>query len=103
MMVQSAWSALRRNRLRAGLTVLGILIEVSALIATVNVSREASQNVRKQIEGLGTNLLIVFPRATTSSGASGGFGSQSTLTVDDAAAISENASSVDLSPTAIDS
>jgi macrolide transport system ATP-binding/permease protein len=61
MMVQSAWSAIRRNRLRAGLAVLGILIGVSALIATVNVSREASQNVRKQIEGLGTNLLIVFP------------------------------------------
>ncbi|MGD0076373.1 MAG: ABC transporter permease, partial [Candidatus Binataceae bacterium] len=94
MMVRSAWTAINRNLLRSALTVLGILIGVAALIATVTVSREAGQHVRQQIEGLGTNLLIVFPGATTSSGASEGFGSRSTLTVDDAEAISENAPSV---------
>jgi macrolide transport system ATP-binding/permease protein len=96
MMVRSAWSAINRNRLRSSLTMLGILIGVAALIATVTVSRGATQHVRQQIESLGTNLLIVFPGATTSSGASGGFGSRSTLTVDDAEAISENAPSVAL-------
>ena len=95
MMLQTAWTAINRNRLRSALTVLGIMIGVAALIATVTVSREAGQHVRQQIEGLGTNLLIVFPGATTSSGASGGFGSRSTLTVDDAEAISENAPSVE--------
>ena len=95
MMVRSAWTAINRNRLRSALTVLGILIGVAALIATVTVSREAGQHVRQQIEGLGTNLLIIFPGATTSSGASGGFGSRSTLTVDDAEAITENAPSVE--------
>jgi macrolide transport system ATP-binding/permease protein len=95
MMLQTAWTAINRNRLRSALTVLGILIGVAALIATVTVSRGADQHVRQQIEGLGTNLLIVFPGATTSSGASGGFGSRSTLTVDDAEAIIENAPSVE--------
>ena len=61
MMVRSAWTAINRNRLRSALTVLGILIGVAALIATVTVSREAGQHVRQQIEGLGTNLLIIFP------------------------------------------
>ena len=95
MMLRTAWTAINRNRLRSALTVLGILIGVAALIATVTVSREASQHVRQQIEGLGTNLLIVLPGATTSSGASGGFGSRSTLTVDDADAITENAPSIE--------
>ena len=94
MIVKSAWTAIDRNRLRSILTILGILIGVTALIATVSVSREAEQRVRQQIEGLGTNLLIVFPGASTSSGASGGFGSRSTLTVEDAEAISEGAPSV---------
>ena len=94
MIVKSAWTAIDRNRLRSILTILGILIGVTALIATVSVGREAEQRVRQQIEGLGTNLLIVFPGATTSSGASGGFGSRSTLTVEDAEAISEGAPSV---------
>lgn len=95
MMLRTAWTAINRNRLRSALTVLGILIGVAALIATVTVSREAGQHVRQQIEGLGTNLLIVLPGATTSSGASGGFGSRSTLTVADADAITENAPSVE--------
>jgi macrolide transport system ATP-binding/permease protein len=94
LMLQSAWSAISRNRLRSVLTVLGILIGVAAIIATVTVSREAGQRVKQEIAGLGTNLLIVFPGATTSSGASAGFGSRSTLTADDADAISQNAPAV---------
>ena len=50
MMLRTAWTAINRNRLRSALTVLGILIGVAALIATVTVSREASQHVRQQIE-----------------------------------------------------
>ena len=67
--------------------MLGVFIGVAALIAMVAVGQGANEAVRKQIESLGTNLLVVFPGATTSGGVRGGFGSASTLTVGDAQAI----------------
>ncbi|MGO9056809.1 MAG: ABC transporter permease [Candidatus Binataceae bacterium] len=96
VMLRTALSAIGRNKLRSILTVLGIFVGVAALIATISVGQGASANVRRQIESLGTNLLIVFPGATTSGGVSAGFGSLSTLTLGDAAAIKENASAVAL-------
>ena len=73
--------------MRSALTTLGVFIGVAALIAMVAVGQGANDAVRKQIESLGTNLLVVLPGATTSGGVRGGFGSASTLTVDDARAI----------------
>jgi len=96
LMLRTALAAIGRNKLRSILTALGIFVGVAALIATVSIGQGASANVRRQIEGLGTNLLIVFPGATTSGGVSAGFGSLSTLTVGDAAAIEEDASAVAL-------
>ncbi|HQT60022.1 MULTISPECIES: ABC transporter permease [unclassified Acidiphilium] len=87
MIVAAALQALARNRLRAALTMLGVCIGVAALIAMVAVGQGANQAIRKQIEGLGTNLLVVLPGATTAGGAHAGFGSASTITVDDARAI----------------
>ncbi len=87
MIVGAAVQALRRNLMRSMLTVLGVLIGVAALIAMVAVGQGANEAVRKQIEGLGTNLLVVMPGAATTSGARGGLGSASTLTVADAQAI----------------
>ncbi len=87
MIVAAALQALARNRLRAALTMLGVCIGVAALIAMVAVGQGANQAIRKQIEGLGTNLLVVLPGATTAGGAHAGFGSASTITVDDAQAI----------------
>jgi macrolide transport system ATP-binding/permease protein len=87
MIIAAAAQAICRNKLRSALTMLGIFIGVAALIAMVAVGEGANEAVRKQIESLGTNMLVVLPGATTTSGVRAGFGSASTLTVSDAEAI----------------
>ncbi|MBI1425143.1 MAG: ATP-binding cassette domain-containing protein [Gammaproteobacteria bacterium] len=87
MALSAAWRALARNKMRSALTMLGIFIGVAALITMVAVGQGANAAVKQQIESLGTNLLIVLPGATTSSGVRAGFGSASTLTVADAEAL----------------
>jgi len=87
MALLAAGRALARNKLRSALTMLGVFIGVAALIAMVAVGQGANAAVEAQIANLGTNLLVVLPGATTSSGVRGGFGSASTLTVADAEAI----------------
>jgi macrolide transport system ATP-binding/permease protein len=94
MIVASATQAIVRNKLRSGLTMLGVFIGVAALIAMVAVGQGANEAVRKQIESLGTNLLVVVPGATTAGGLRGGSGSASTLTVSDAQAIRREAPSI---------
>jgi len=87
MIMAAAVQAIRRNMMRSALTMLGVFIGVAALIAMVAVGQGANDAVRKQIESLGTNLVVVLPGATTSGGMRGGFGSASTLTTTDAQAI----------------
>jgi len=87
MIATAAMQAIFRNKMRSMLTMLGVFIGVAALIAMVAVGQGANDAVRKQIESLGTNLLVVLPGTTTSGGARGGSGSASTLTVVDASAI----------------
>jgi macrolide transport system ATP-binding/permease protein len=87
MVLGAAAQAIGRNKLRSALTVLGVFIGVAALIAMVAVGEGANEAVKKQIESLGTNMLVVLPGATTTSGVRAGFGSASTLTVSDAEAI----------------
>ncbi len=94
MSLRTALRALRRNKLRSALTMLGIVIGVAAVIAMVSIGLGASDMVRKQIQSLGTDLLMVIPGATTSSGARSGWGGVSTLTVGDAQAIARDAPSV---------
>jgi macrolide transport system ATP-binding/permease protein len=87
MIMAAAMQALRRNVMRSTLTMLGVFIGVAALIAMVAVGQGANEAVRKQIQSLGTNLVVVLPGARTMGGMRGGFGSASTLTVADAQAI----------------
>jgi len=87
MILAAAAQAIGRNKMRSALTMLGVFIGVAALIVMVAVGNGANEAVRKQIESLGTNLVVVLPGALTSGGARGGFGSASTLTVADARAI----------------
>jgi macrolide transport system ATP-binding/permease protein len=94
MAVSAAARALRRNKMRAALTMLGIFIGVAAVIAMVAVGNGASASVQAKIASLGTNLLIVLPGATTSNGVRAGFGSTSTLTTADAEAIRTQARAV---------
>ncbi len=94
MIVAAAFQALARNKMRSALTMLGVFIGVAALIAMVAVGQGANDAVRKQIESLGTNLLVVVPGATTMGGMRSGQGSASTLTVVDAGALRREAPAV---------
>ena len=96
MALVAAWRALRRNKMRSALTMLGVFIGVAAVIATVAVGEGASASVREQIQSLGSNLIVVLPGATTSNGVRAGFGSNSTLTVADADALLKEAPAVSL-------
>ena len=82
--VMTALRILARNRLRAGLTMLGIVIGVGAVIAMVSIGEGAKRAVQAQIATMGTNVIIVWPGATTVSGVRGGQGGAVTLTVSDA-------------------
>ncbi len=87
MTLRAALVALRRNKLRSALTMLGIVIGVAAVIAMVSIGQGATAAVQAQIRSLGTNLLMVIPGATTAAGVRSGWGGVSTLTVADARAI----------------
>ena len=87
MILAAAAQAIGRNKLRSALTMLGVFIGVAALIVMVAVGDGASEAVRKQIESLGTNVVVILPGAVTTGGIRAGFGSASTLTVNDARAI----------------
>ena len=87
MILAAAVQALARNKMRSTLTMLGVFIGVAALIAMMAIGQGANDAVRKQLESLGTNLVVIVPGAVTSFGARGGAGSASTLTVSDAQTI----------------
>ena len=82
--VLTAFRILARNRLRAGLTMLGIIIGVGAVIAMVSIGQGAKAAVQAQVASMGTNVIIVLPGATTVGGVRGGQGGAVTLTVADA-------------------
>jgi macrolide transport system ATP-binding/permease protein len=94
MIMAAAMQAIWRNMMRSSLTMLGVFIGVAALIAMVAVGQGANEAVRKQIERLGTNLVVVLPGARTSGGMRAGSGSASTLTTGDAQAIRRESTAV---------
>jgi macrolide transport system ATP-binding/permease protein len=94
MAMRLALRALGRNKLRASLTVLGILIGVAAVVAMTTIGAGAKARVEAQMAALGVNMLVVYPGSSASGGARGGQGSVSTLTEDDAAAIEREIPSV---------
>ena len=85
--VLMALRALRRNTLRSILTALGIIIGVAAVICMVSIGEGAKSRIRTQIEGAGTNVILVFSGSSNSGGMRGGMGSQPTITWDDLRAI----------------
>lgn len=87
MTARTASRALWRNRLRSGLTMLGMIIGVASVIAMVSVGAGADRFVQQQIASFGTNIIMVIPGAVTSGGARSGWGGASTLTVADADAV----------------
>ena len=82
-----ALRALRVNRLRSALTMLGIIIGVAAVIAMVAVGSGATERIQQQIQAIGSNLIMVVPGSITSNGIRLGSGAVVTLSEDDAKAI----------------
>jgi putative ABC transport system permease protein len=98
MIIRVAFRALVRNKMRAALTMLGIIIGVSAVIAMVSIGQGASASVQAQIESIGTNLLFVSAGAQNVGGVRSGTqdtGNQN-LTVDDLDAIKREVPSVSM-------
>ncbi len=94
--VAIAVSALRVNVMRSLLTMLGIVIGVGAVIVMVAVGSGAREMIGRQIQSIGSNLVLVLPGASTQSGARMGSGSVHTLTAADAEAIERECSAVKL-------
>src|SRR5256714_10917821 len=92
--VRTALRALAANKLRALLTMLGIIIGVAAVISLMSVGRGAQAAVTDRIQGLGTNLLFIRPGSTQQGGIRQGQGSVQTLSLDDAQAIAAEISTV---------
>jgi putative ABC transport system permease protein len=86
--------ALSRNRMRSALTVLGIVIGVGAVIATLAIGQGARQAVQANIAALGANTLTVMPGTVTAGGARSGAGSITTMTPEDALAIRQECPAV---------
>ena len=89
-----AFKALRTNKMRSALTMLGMVVGVGAVIAMVAVGQGASERVQSQIESLGSNLIVVQPGWNNTGGVRNGFGNSVTLTRDDADAIAAELPSV---------
>ncbi len=87
MTLQLALRALSRNKMRSALTTIGIVFGVGAVVAMVSIGQGAAITVQQQISSLGSNVLMIYPGATTSGGARSGWGGASTLTEADARAI----------------
>ena len=98
--LRTSVDAIRSHRLRSGLTMLGILIGIAAVILTVGLGEGAQAQVSAAINSLGTNLLVVSPGSATTSGVRGGAGSAATLTVDDANALSSRTVAPDVAAVA---
>lgn len=94
---RTASDAVRSHRLRSALTMLGILIGISAVVLTVGLGAGARADIAEQIDELGSNVLVVSPGSSTdSSGLRGGFGTASTLTVEDAATLASTDAAPDI-------
>src|SRR5437762_12477629 len=82
-----AFRALKRNKLRTILTMLGIIIGVGAVITMVALGRGAKAQVQARIAALGQNVIMIFSGSINQRGVFTGFGGAGTLTVEDAQAI----------------
>ena len=82
-----AFRALRINKMRSALTMLGVIIGVGAVIAMLAVGTGASKKIQEQISSMGSNLLVILPGSSSSGGIRMGSGTQPTLSLADSEAI----------------
>ncbi len=95
VILQTAFRALRRNKMRSLLTALGIIIGVAAVIAMVGIGNGAKAQVEDQIASMGDNVILIFSGSVSRGGMSSGAGGAGTLTLEDAAAIAREVPDVE--------
>jgi putative ABC transport system permease protein len=93
--VRIALDALKSNKMRSALTMLGIIIGVAAVIAMVGVGSGATARIDEQIQSIGSNVIIVLSGSVTSGGIRLGSGASQTLSEDDAKAIATDCPAVE--------
>src|SRR5215472_14435913 len=94
----SALEALRANRMRAFLTMLGVIIGVSAVIAVVSLTQGVNQSVSARFASLRSNVITISPGAASTNGARSAAGTEQTLTMDDAQAVGQLDHVVEMTP-----
>ena len=92
--IRIALRAIRVNRTRSALTMLGIIIGVASVIAMVGVGAGATARIQDQIQSIGSNLIMVLPGSISTNGVRLGSGGRATLTEDDATALAAECPSV---------
>ena len=90
-LLKIALKALERNKLRAFLTMLGIIIGVASVIAMVAIGQGSKQSIQLQLAGMGSNMIIIRPSSNVSAGARLDVSSVQTLTLDDVKALQKQA------------
>ena len=94
-----AFQSLASNKVRAALTMLGIIIGVGSVITMTAIGEGATEAVTSQINAMGTNALLIFPGAVNVGGISSGAGGSAHLTEDDANALKKSTLLTDVAPT----
>jgi putative ABC transport system permease protein len=90
-LLRIAWRALQRNKLRAFLTMLGIIIGVASVIAMVAIGQGSKQSIQQSLSGMGSNMIIIRPNSNISAGARLDATNVQTLTLDDVKALQKEA------------
>lgn len=85
--IQETFWSLSANKVRSGLTILGIVIGIASVITMVSIGQGAQSSIAARIESIGSNLIIISPGAERTAGVSAGQGSSQSLTLNDAIAI----------------
>jgi putative ABC transport system permease protein len=84
-----AFRAMGMNRLRAGLTMLGIIIGVGAVVLMLAIGESVREDINRRIDTMGSNVMVILPGSSTSNGVRAGRGAAQTLTLSDSAALAQ--------------
>jgi putative ABC transport system permease protein len=93
-MLKIAVNALKQNKLRAFLTMLGIVIGVASVITMLAIGQGSKKSIQDQVSSMGSNMIIVFPASQMRGGVQMGYGSSKSLTIEDVEAIAKQCPSV---------
>lgn len=101
-LIRIAWRAIQRNKLRAFLTMLGIIIGVASVIAMIAIGQGSKQSIQSQISGMGSNMITIRPNSNVMGGPRIDIGSVQTLTEADVMALRKYSTSINaISPSVV--